>query len=89
MPNATGLVVAAGATSFAGNWKEAGGFPENGYLIVTATVALTFFAAFTSNTVLERPAKALAGLFLLAVALRYIPGLMKTNKTHKKGKTHG
>ena len=90
MPNATGLVIAAGATSFAGNWKENGGFPENGYTIIAATVALTFFASFTSNTAIERPTKALAGLFLLAVVIRYVPGLMNVKKTkNKKGETNG
>lgn len=82
MASAGGLLIGAGAVSFAGNFKEAGGFPDNGYGIIAATVALTFLASTVENTAVNKPAKALAALMLLAACYRYIPALTKKKVHH-------
>lgn len=85
MNSAKGFVIGAGSLSFAGNWKKNGGFPPNGYGVIAATIALVFLVSFTESTPLERPTKYLAGLMLLAAAIRYVPGLA----TNKKKVNHG
>ena len=74
----------AGALSFAGNMKLAGGFPDNGYNIVGGTIALVFMASFTKNTVIARPVKAFAGLVLLAAAMYYVPVLFGNDEVKPK-----
>ncbi|HEY6020635.1 MAG TPA: hypothetical protein VIY48_12310 [Candidatus Paceibacterota bacterium] len=87
---ASNLVLTAGALAFVGSFKEAGGFPPNGYAVVGGTVALTFIASMTNGTSIEPAVKALAGLMILAAAMRYIPVLTnQTHKTKKKDKKHG
>lgn len=77
MASAEGLLIGAGGLAFAGSFKDSGGFPENGYAIIGATVALVFLASTVSDTGLARPVKALAGLMLLVSAYRYIPAFTK------------
>lgn len=84
MPSPSGLVIAAGTTAFIGNWKKEDGFPETGYTIIAATIALVFIASFTSGTAFEKPAKAAAGLMLLTAVIKYVPGLMTTKSKGKK-----
>lgn len=75
MATSEGLILGAGGLAFAASFKEAGGFPPNGYAVIGGTVALTFIASFTSGSVLSGPVKALAALMLLGAAIRYIPNL--------------
>jgi len=84
---ATSLVMAAGALAFVGSFKEADGFPPNGYAVIAGTTALVFVTSLTNNTSIEPAVRALAGLMVLAAAFRYIPGLTKTTK--KKVKNNG
>lgn len=88
---ATSLVLAAGSLAFVGSFKEAGGFPSNGYAVIAGTTALTFVVSMTNNTSIEPAVKALAGLMVLAAAFRYIPGLTNQSKhpTKKKEKKNG
>lgn len=90
--NASGTYLAAGGLAFVGSFKEAGGWPSNGYAVVAGTTALTFLASLTEDTAMGPAVKALGILMLLAALYRYIPGLTnqtkaKTSKT-KKGVTH-
>lgn len=87
MASAEGMVMASGALAFAGSFKEAGGFPSNGYSVIAGTAMLTFLASLTRNSPISQPVKALAVLMLLAAAIRYIPGLAKTSNT--RGKRNG
>lgn len=87
MPASSNIVLAAGTLAFIGSFKEAGGFPSNGYAVIAGTTALTFLASLTNETPIEPAVKALAVLMLLAAAFRYIPGL--TDTTKKKDKQHG
>ena len=80
MASAEGFVLGAGALAFAGSFKEAGGFPSNGYAVIAGTAALTFLAATTKGSVIASPVRALAMLMLLAAAIRYIPGLAPDKK---------
>jgi hypothetical protein len=92
MANSQGLIMIAGGLAFVGSFKEAGGFPSNGYAVVGGTVALSFIASLTNNTALEPAVKALGVLMILGAAYRYIPGLSKTNAKNpkiQKGKTNG
>lgn len=82
--NAEGLVLGAGGLAFVGSFKEAGGFPSNGYAVISATAVLAFLASTSKGSPIEGPVKALAGLMLLAAVLRYVPGL--SNVKTKKGK---
>lgn len=88
---ATSLTIAAGSLAFAGSFKEAGGFPPNGYAIIAGTTALTFVVSLTNGSSIEPAVRAVCGLMLLAAAMRYIPGLSKTVKhsTKKKDKKNG
>jgi len=85
--NAEGLILGAGGLAFVGSFKEAGGFPSNGYAVVSGTAALAFLAATVKGGSIEGPVKALAGLMLLAAMLRYVPTLtnMKVKKVKKNG----
>lgn len=85
MNSSTGFIIGAGALSYAGNFKEAGGPPPNGVTVVAATIVLVFLASMTQKTPLDRPVKYMAGLMLLAAAIRYIPGLA----TNRKKKSNG
>lgn len=78
MPSAEGLIIATGATAFASNFKESGGFPSNGYGIIGATIALVFIASFTAKGSFEKPIRALAALMLLGAVYRYVPAFTKT-----------
>jgi hypothetical protein len=80
MPSAEGLIIATGATAFAGNFRESGGFPSNGYGIIGATIALVFIASFTAKGSFNGPIKALAGLMLLGAIYRYIPAFTENKK---------
>lgn len=82
--NADRVVIGAGALAFAGSFKDANGFPPNGYKILAATITLAFLFAMTKGTAIEKPTKALALLTLLGAAYRYIPAF-----TPKKRKTNG
>ena len=82
--NATGLVLGSGVIAFAGNFKQAGGWPSNGVNIIVGTTALAILASIADNSVLAEPAKWLAILMLLSVLIRYVPKF--TQKTAKKGK---
>jgi hypothetical protein len=84
--NAEGIVLGAGGLAFVGSFKEAGGFPSNGYAVISGTAVLAFLAATVKGGALEGPVKALAGLMLLAALMRYVPTL--TNTARKK-KTNG
>lgn len=79
-----GYVMGAGSLALVGSFKEAGGFPSNGYAIIGATVALVFLVSLTGGTTIDRPVKALAGLMLLGAAYRYVPAFT-TSATKKKG----
>lgn len=85
MPKAESMVLGAGGIAFLGSFKEASGFPSNGYAVIAGTTALVFLAVTTRGTALEGPAKAMAGLMLLVALIRYVPGLRGQMKT-KKGK---
>jgi len=74
----------AGALAFVGSFKEAGGFPSNGYAIIAGTTALTFIASITSGSPIDPAVKWLAVLMVLGAAYRYIPGLTKTTKVKDK-----
>lgn len=90
MPASSNIVLAAGSLAFIGSFKEAGGFPSNGYAVIAGTTALTFLASLASKTPIDPAVKALAVLMLLGAAFRYIPGLTKTTPKKKKDKkTHG
>ena len=78
MATSEGLILGAGALAFGASFKEAGGFPPNGYAVIGGTVALTFIASFTGGSVLAGPVKGLAALMLLGAAIRYIPNLSNT-----------
>jgi hypothetical protein len=82
MPSPEGVVILAGGTAFVGAWKEENGFPEKGYVMISATIALVFLASFSKDSAFEGPVKALAGLMLLAAIYRYVPGLIKKGKTN-------
>lgn len=73
--NSKGMVMASGGLAFAGSFKEAKGFPPNGYPIIGGTVALMFIVSLTDGTVIDKPVKAATGLLLLVTCIRYIPGL--------------
>lgn len=88
MASSTGLVMAAGSLAFVGSFKEAGGFPDNGYAIIAGTTALTFITSLTNGSAIEPAVKALAVLMVLGAAFRYIPGLSKTT-SKKKDKKNG
>ena len=85
MASADGMVIGAGAIAFAGSFKEASGFPSNGYSIVGATAALAVIFSLARNSPLEPAVKALAALSLLAAIYRYVPAFTPT----KKGKSNG
>lgn len=89
MATAGGLVLGAGGVAFLGSFKEAGGFPSNGYAIIAGTTALTFLASVTDKGPLSGPVKALAALMLLVAILRYVPGLRKSTSLKMKGKRNG
>jgi len=78
------IVLLAGGISFAGNFAGQKGFPDNGYAIIGATVALAFIASLTNGTPIHPAVRALAGLMLLASVYRYIPGFTKQKKEGKK-----
>ena len=84
MSASTGLVMAAGGLAFVGSFKEAGGFPSNGYAIIAGTTALTFLASLSNNSALDPAVKSLAVLMVLAAAFRYIPGLTKAQPIKPK-----
>ena len=77
-----GLIIGAGGLAFAGNFKHDNGFPENGYAIIGATVALVFLASTVQGSALDKPVKALAGLMLLASMFRYVPGFYNPKDKH-------
>lgn len=80
MATAEGLVIGAGAVSFLGNFKESGGWPSNGYKILGATAVLAVLAAFSQDSRLAGPIKALAALMLLVSVYKYVPTLSKKGK---------
>lgn len=84
MNAAEGFIIGAGGLAFAGSFKEAQGFPPNGYSVVAATVALVFLASLTGGSVIGKPVKYAAGLMFLAAAIRYVPGLATNNQKGKK-----
>lgn len=84
--NAEGLVLGAGGLTFVASFKEASGFPSNGYAVIAGTTVLAFLASTVKGSALEGPVKALAGLLLLSALLRYVPTL---TATPKGGKKHG
>lgn len=92
--NASGTYLAAGGLTFIGSFKEANGWPSNGYAVIAGTTALTFLASLTDGTPAGKAVKWLGILMLLTAAIRYIP-VLTNNKTKahttkiKKGKTHG
>lgn len=67
------IILATGGLAFAAHFKESGGFPDTGYGIIGATVALTFIAAFTRKTSLAPAVKALAILMFLGALYRFVP----------------
>lgn len=88
--NASGTYLTAGGLAFVGSFKQANGWPSNGYAVIAGTTALSFLASFADGTPAEKAVKWLGLLTLLAAALYYIPVLTgKTPKTKKKGKSHG
>ena len=84
MATADKVILGAGMIAFAGSFKQAGGFPENGYAIVGGTAALAFLSSFTNGTSLQKPVTMLAVLTLLAAVYVYVPGLTKQPKQRKK-----
>lgn len=88
MATADKVFIGAGMIAFAGSFKDAGGFPENGYAIVGGTAALAFLSSFTNGTSLQKPITMLAVLTLLASIYVYVPGIAK-QQTRKKVKKHG
>lgn len=82
MPSTTGVIMSSGALAFVGSFKEAGGFPENGYAIIGGTTALTFLGSTVQGTKVEGPVRMFAYLVLLTAALKYIPSI--TNIKDKK-----
>lgn len=80
--NSKGMVAASGGLALAGSFKEAKGFPPNGYAIVAGTAVLMFIVSFTDGSAIEKPVKAACSLMLIVAAIRYIPGLANTK--HKK-----
>lgn len=87
MATADKVFLGAGMVAFAGSFKQAGGFPENGYAILGGTAALCFISSFTNGTPIQKPVTALAFLTLLASIYTFVPGL--TKNTTKKGKKNG
>ena len=85
MATADKLVLGAGMIAFAGSFKQAGGFPENGYAIVGGTAALAFITSFTNGTILQKPAVWLSVLLLMSAIYVYVPGLAKNKKGKKNG----
>lgn len=86
---ASSLVMVAGGLAFIGSFKQAGGFPSNGYAIVGGTVALTFITSLTNGSTIDPAVRGLAGLMLLAAVYAYVPGLTKKSTPTKKDKSHG
>jgi hypothetical protein len=85
--NSGSLVLLAGSLAFVGSFKQANGFPPNGYAVIGGTVALVFIFSLADKTSIEPIVKGLAGLMLLASVFVYVPGLAKTAKTKtSKGK---
>lgn len=80
MMTSEGMIMGAGGLAFVGNYVKQGRFPENGYGIITATVALVFLATFAKGSRIEPVVKAFAGLMLLAAVYRYIPAFTKQRK---------
>jgi hypothetical protein len=92
--NASGTFLAAGGLAFVGSFKEADGWPSNGYAVIAGTTALTFLASLTDGTPMGKAVKWLGVLMLLGAAYRYIPALTnktyaKTTKIKKGAKSHG
>lgn len=87
MASAEGFVMGAGALAFAGSFKEAGGFPPNGYAVLAGTATLTFLASLAKGSAIASPVRGLALLMLLAAALRYIPVIvpMKSGRKSRNG----
>lgn len=85
MASPDGLILTAGALALAGNFKESGGFPENGYAIISGTVALAFILSFTNGTPLQSPSRAFAALTLLVAVYQYVPTLYKQGKRKNNG----
>lgn len=84
---ASNIVMLAGGLAFVGSFKEAGGFPPNGYAVIGGTVALVFLTTLANGTAIDPAVKGLAGLMVLAAVYRYVPGLTKKSKA--KDKKHG
>lgn len=78
--NADSLMLGAGSIALAGSFKEAKGFPPNGWAIVGGTVALAFLFALAKSGPLAGPTRGLAGLMLLVAIYRYTPGLFNRKK---------
>lgn len=83
---AQGLFMVAGGTALAGNAKKAGGFPDNGYATVAATVALVFLASLLSGSRYEPPFRGLAALSVIVALFYYAPIL---SPSEKKGSHRG
>lgn len=86
MATAEGLIIGAGALSFAGNFQKSGGIPPNSVAIVGSTIGLAFLASIAKGTALDGPVKAAAGLMLLVAVYVYVPAF---TKDRKKGKRNG
>lgn len=84
MAKTENIVMASGALAFAGSFKEAGGFPDNGYAVIGATTALVFLASTVSGSRIDGPIRGLAYLTLLSASLRYIPTLANMPNKRKK-----
>lgn len=89
------LIIAAGTLAFVSNFKEAGGFPENGATTIAGTAALAAILATQRSSRIAPVVSAFAALVLLAAAFYYIPGLTKKQtgttrrKLNKLGKDNG
>lgn len=85
---ASSLIMVAGGIAFVGSFKDAGGFPSNGYAVIGGTTALVFITSLTNGSAIDPIVRGLAGLMVLAAVYAYVPGLTKKTST-KKDKTHG
>lgn len=74
------IIIGAGGLALAGNFAREGGFPENGYSIIGATIGLAFLASITNRTMLAPAVRMAALLMLLVSAYLYIPALRKANR---------
>lgn len=86
-PRADFLIITAGSIAFAANFRDAKGFPDNGYETIAATITLAVIMATVKNSSIAPAANAFAGLALLVAIFYYVPGFTKNRS--KKGKRNG